>query len=227
MPAMTCWSSSNALSWSAVRRAGPAACGASMPSATGSRPRRASSGSSTSTWSGSNTTTSPNVRGSTNHSSSGGVPLEAHHDVGVRRRVVPTGASSSWPLIRRWIINVSPVSSRHSRYLPRRPASMIVAPVSPSIEPAGPMSAAPCARGRPRPARSAGRPPVGEAAPDGLDLGQLRHRRSGRRRAGRTPRRPRPARRPSSTARPLPAHDAGDDARWRRTAWRGRVPRRG
>ena len=45
----------------------------------------------------------------------------------------PAPASSSCPLMRRWIITVSPVSSGLSRYFPRRPASVIVAPVRPSM----------------------------------------------------------------------------------------------
>src|SRR5215217_2281931 len=132
MPAITCWSSSSGLS--RVRRPAsraPSTTGSS-PSASGSTPRLASSGSSTSTWSGSNTTTSPNVRGSTNHSSSAGAPDSTSTTWVWAGRTAPAGANSSWPLIRRCTIIVSPVSSGHSRYLPRRSAATIVAPVRPS-----------------------------------------------------------------------------------------------
>ena len=134
MPAITCWSSSSGLS--RVRR--PASSARSVDRRrgrrrAGRRPRRASSGSSTSTWSGSNTTTSPNVRGSTNHSSSAGSPDSASTTWVCGGRGDPAGASSSWPVIRRWTISVSPVSSGSSRYLPRRSAASTVAPVSPSM----------------------------------------------------------------------------------------------
>ena len=133
------------------------------------------------------------------------------------------GASSSWPLIRRCTIIVSPVSSGQQQVL--------AAPVGREDRGAGqavddlllgrPPHA--CARVRPRRARSV-RPTTRPAkpAPDGLDLGELRH---GRRRAGRRRRPPRPARPPSSTA-PCPARSRRRRRRrWRRTAWRGRGPR--
>ena len=47
---------------------------------------------------------------------------EMQHDVGVRRAAaLPAALTSTRPLIRRWIITSSPVSSGQSRYLPRRP----------------------------------------------------------------------------------------------------------
>ena len=71
IPAITCWSSSSAFIGWRLRPAASArrrSTGDRPPS--GSTPRSASSGSSTAALSGSNTTTSPNVRGSTNRSSS-------------------------------------------------------------------------------------------------------------------------------------------------------------
>src|SRR5215207_3213264 len=132
-PAITCWSSNSGLR--RVRRPASTACSVigSRPSRSGSMPIFASSGSSTSTWSGSNTTTSPNVRGSTNHSSSGGDPDRRSTTCVCGGRSEPTGASSSWPLIRKCTISSSPVSSGRSRYLPRRSAARILAPVRPSV----------------------------------------------------------------------------------------------
>ena len=61
------------------------------------------------------------------------------HRRGVARRGcgsatgAPSTLTSTRPLMRRWIINESPVSSEHTMYLPRRPIEVMVAPVSPSI----------------------------------------------------------------------------------------------
>ena len=88
------WSSSSGFSCRAPAGAAAAAsCGDVRPSASGSMPRWASSGSSTSTWSGSNTTTSPNVRGSTNRSSSAGVAVEVSTTWVCGGRCAPAGAT--------------------------------------------------------------------------------------------------------------------------------------
>ena len=186
-------------------------------------------GSSTSTWSGSNTTTSPNVRGSTNHSSSAGVAGRGAARRGcaaaARRRPAP---SSSWPLIRRWTISVVAGVERAAAGTcrgGRRRAT--VAPVRPSIDllarraPDRPL--APDLDALDAPADDA----RGQPAPDGLDLGELRH---GRRLARRARAQAVGAAAACSAAffdaPALAEHRAVDDDRRRRTAWRGRGPRR-
>src|SRR5262245_33054119 len=130
-PATACWSSSTPL----IGRARPSSRARSIErvssSTRGSGPRRPSSGTSTAARAGSNTTTSPNVRGSTNHSSS--PPLSTMATWVCGGRGAPAVASRSWPLMRRWNMTASPESSGATRYLPRRPAAVIVVPVRPSI----------------------------------------------------------------------------------------------
>ena len=106
-----------------------------MPSAIGSGPSRARSGISTATLPGSNTTTSPKVRGSTNHIS---LPSSRCITTCVcGGRSAPAAATSTCPLMRRWIITSSPESSGSSRYLPRRLAARIVVSVIPWMTASG------------------------------------------------------------------------------------------
>ena len=142
-------------------------------------------------------------------------------------RGAPAVATSSCPVIRRWIIISSPVSSGMSRYLPRRLAAIMVAPVNPSTIACADVRRT--VRSRPISTRSTRRPTAkrGESPSHGLDLGQFGHAslRCGagawtvrRQRAGRRPPRRPPARRPSSSG-PSPSpmtcavqHDRGEEA---------------
>ena len=157
----------------------------------GSMPSFASSGSSTSTWSGSNTTTSPNVRGSTNHSSSAGVAGQRHARRGCAAGRVGAGRA---PAAAGRSCAGAPSACRRcragsSRYLPRRSAARTVAPVSPSID------------------LLLRRPPHRPLAAD-LDVLDARARRRGRRaRAGRS--RPRGAQAPATLAASRWAHGVG------------------
>ena len=81
--------------------------------------------------------------------------------------------------MRRWTSRVSPVSSGQSRYLPRRPAARSAAPVSPSISSRADVRRT--VRSRPTSTARIGpaHDPLLEPSADGLDLGQLGHRRQG------------------------------------------------
>ena len=189
-------------------------------------PSSASSGTSTATWSGSNTTISPNVRGSTNHSSRRSSSVRA--TCVCAGRGAPPAASSTWPLIRRWIITESPESSGSSRYLPRRsrrehdrvgqPVDQRLArrpahdPLTADLHPHDPPTDDVLARGpavpsRPRAAQACGGVPVSVEHGAGSWT-------------------PRAVRRPSSNARsPARAARRRRTPR-RRTSWHGRAPSR-
>ena len=143
------------------------------PSAIGSMPSRASSGSSTATFVGSNTTTSPNVRGSTNISS---LPSSRCITTWVcGGREARPAATSNLPVIRRWIIISSPVSSGRQEVLPTPVGSddrgsrqsvddRLCRRAPHRSEPADLDPFDPPADGE-----------AGEAPPDGLDLWQFGH----------------------------------------------------
>ena len=160
---------------------------------------------------GSNTTTSPNVRGSTNHSSSAGrscsPPASRCSTTWVcGGRAAPVGAISTRPLIRRWIISPSPESSEPMRYLPRLPNAVIVTPVNPSISASAEVRRT--VRSRPTSTGSIRRPTTCGASPRRTvsTSGSSGIFSPFRRAARRRPPRRRPARRPSSTdPRPCPA----------------------
>ncbi len=83
--------------------------------------------------------------------------------------------TSTRPLIRRWIIRVSPVSSEHMMYLPRRPIDVMVAPVRPSTSASTGRAAN---RSFPTDLDAVDTTTDDErdhSSPNGLDLRQLRH----------------------------------------------------
>ena len=178
----------------------------SSPSASGSTPRRASSGSSASTWSGSKTTTSPNVRGSTKSSCSLGGPASDRATWVCVGRGAPVGGEqqlTAHAQVDHHGVAACPAGTAGTCRGGRRRSS---SHRSGRRSPRWPRSAAPCALGRPRPGRCAGRRPGRR-----VRAGPSRPRAAPASAAGRSSSRPRsrPRRRPA-----------------RRPSWSGPCPRR-
>ena len=124
IPAITCWSSSSGFSARfAVPNAAAAPAG-SNGSAIGSTPERGPA----------RAARRPHVVGVEHDHLAERARVDEPHLADRRRdasprgcgaaRGAPAAASSTWPLMRRWIISVSPESSGSSRYLPRRSAAV-------------------------------------------------------------------------------------------------------
>ena len=223
MPAITCWSSSNAFSCAVGERSARSS-GRVEPVGDGSTPSLASSGSSTARWSGSNTTTSPNVRGSTNQSSSAR-GRRGGHDVGVRRarasrrrRAAPgrssAGGSSPRRRCRAGRQVLAPPAGADDRRA-GQPVDQRLADVRRTLR-SRPTSTRVIRRPTtwpPRPRRT-----VSTSGSSGMATALSRPRRRGRMHAHRR----RPAR-PASSSDPRPRRATRRRRRpWRRSAWRGR-----
>ena len=136
MPAITCWSSSSGLS--RVRR--PASSGLQRRRRRGRRRagrRRGGPARAARRRRGRGRTRRPR-RTCADRRTTAPRPASRREPASARRGCAagaarPPAASSSWPVIRRCTITVSPVSSGSSRYLPRRLGGEDRRPVSPSI----------------------------------------------------------------------------------------------
>ena len=140
----------------------------------------------------------------------------------------PPAASSTWPLMRRWIMHVSPESSGSSRYLPRRSAASTTVSVSPAITASREVRRT--ERSRPTSTRSIRRPTrcrcsprrtVSTSGSSGIDDVTVAASRFSRARG--RPRWPRVARRPSSTGRCRRRARRRRRAPERGTSWRDRA----
>ena len=121
-------------------------------------------------------------------------------------RCEPESLTSTRPLMRRWIIKASPVSSVQTMYLPRRPMDVTVEPVKPSINAWRDVRRT--VRSRPTSTRSMRRPTTNETSPRRtVSTSGNSGTTTSRRPARRTPRRP-PAARPTSSTSPRPRPDA-------------------
>ena len=195
-PEIRVWSSSSRFTPAVRRRTRRTKSASSNSGSSGSRAMWAISGGSSAPPS--ETDSPPNIRWSTNRSSSGrwfrdGAPRSlprSHPPRPGRARAAPAGAVSSgapggWtsicPLMPRWPSRASPLPSGSQKYLPRRRAPTIRCPVSARAKPSGPRGSRRTGRGWSTSTRVTVAPTTWRSRPraDDLDLGELGHGRSG------------------------------------------------